>query len=139
MSPPSSGSADRRQPKRPPPRGCAPHAWVISTPVSPNPWHRPSDWARPGRVVCQCRHCGELSRFLADPAHETWSLKAPQADRSHVEDTIRKSSCDLDFTTLRRSSPHSLVCTKNQASYERRALQRKKDLEDLSKIEDRLE
>ena len=105
----------------------------IAEPLAP-----PDDWARPSRVVCQCLHCGELSRFLADPAHETWSLKAPQADRSHVEDTIRNSGCDLDFTTLRRSSPHSLVCTKNQASYERRAVQRKKDLEDLAKIEGRL-
>jgi hypothetical protein len=60
-------------------------------------------------------------------------IGAAQAERSHLESSIRHFRCDLDFTTLRRGSPHSLVCTKNQASYERRALQRKDDLEALAR------
>jgi len=104
---------------------------------SGEPLAPPSDWMRPDTVTCTCSHCGELSRFLGDPTRETWSFKAPQADRTHLENTIRKSGSDLNFTTLRRSSPHSLVCTKNQASYERRARQRTKDLEDLARIDGR--
>ena len=57
-----------------------------------------------------------------------------QADRSHVEDTIKRARCDLAVATERRGSPHSLVCTKNQASYERRARQRSKDIEDLERL-----
>jgi len=31
-------------------------------------------------------------------------------------------------------SPHVLVCTKNQASYERRVAQRRADLDDLTRL-----
>jgi len=37
-------------------------------------------------------------------------------------------------TTERRGSPHSLVCIKNQASYDRRMKRRKQDLEDLERL-----
>jgi hypothetical protein len=84
----------------------------IALPLAP-----PSDWTRASTVTCACDHCRELGRFLADPARETWSFKAPQADRTHIENKIRNGTYDLDFITLRRGSPHCLVCTKNQASY----------------------
>jgi hypothetical protein len=59
-------------------------------------------------------------------------LKAAEAERRHVEDSIRQARADLDTTTDRRGRPYSLVCTKNQASYERRAKQCRQDLEDLA-------
>jgi predicted 2-oxoglutarate/Fe(II)-dependent dioxygenase YbiX len=102
----------------------------IALPLAP-----PSDWTRASAVTCACSHCRELGRFLADPGRQTWSFKAPQADRSHLATKIRNDGHDLDFTTLRRGSPHCLVCSKNQASYERRARQRKKDLEDVAQLE----
>jgi len=43
--------------------------------------------------------------------------------------------CDLDLTTDKRGRPYTLVCTKNQASYDRRAKQRKQDLEDLARLD----
>jgi hypothetical protein len=95
----------------------------------------PRDWKRPSAVGCSCPHCTELSGFLADPARKTWIFKAKQADRSHVETTIRNAHSDLDVTTERRGSPHSLICSKNQASYERRVKQRKEDLADLERLE----
>jgi hypothetical protein len=94
----------------------------------------PEDWTRASKVGCQCRHCGELSRFLADPARQTWTFKAAQSERSHVEVTARNAHCDVDMTTARRGSPHSLVCTKNQASYDRRVEQRKKDLANVAEL-----
>jgi hypothetical protein len=55
--------------------------------------------------------------------------------RSHVEaTTIREAWCDVDVTTDRRGRPYSLVCTKNQASYERRVKQRKKGLANLKSL-----
>jgi hypothetical protein len=92
----------------------------------------PANWRRPSTVGCQCAHCTELSRYLADPVRETWIFKAAQTHRSHVEDTIRKAQCDVNTATDRRGSPHKLICIKNQASYERRARQRIEDIENLA-------
>jgi hypothetical protein len=63
---------------------------------------------------------------------ETWTLKAAQQFRSHVEGEIRTAHADLDVRTERRGSPHGLVCRKNSASYERRVAQRRQDLADIA-------
>ncbi|WP_029009180.1 2OG-Fe(II) oxygenase [Azospirillum halopraeferens] len=95
----------------------------IALPLEP-----PRDWRRPATLPCTCPLCAELSRFLDDPGQDSWSLKAIQGDRTHVEETIRRSACDVDTRTLRKGSPHTLVCTKNRASYDRRVARRKEDL-----------
>jgi len=103
----------------------------IAEPLAP-----PADWSRTAAFTCRCPRCSELACFLADPERKTWVLKAAEADRSHVEGTLKGAHCDVDITTDRRGRPYSLVCTKNQASYERRAKQRKKDLENLERLTD---
>jgi hypothetical protein len=62
-------------------------------------------------------------------------LKAAEGARGHVEETIRKARCDLDAVTDRRGRPYSLVCTKNQASYDRRMKQHQQDLENLAVLD----
>jgi 2OG-Fe(II) oxygenase superfamily len=99
----------------------------IAEPLAP-----PTDWRRSHVVSCNCAHCKDLSLFLADPAQKVWVFRAAETHRSHVESTIRNSHADLNTTTDRRGRPYSLVCTKNQASYERRAKQRTQDLDDLA-------
>jgi hypothetical protein len=94
----------------------------------------PRDWRRSSALSCRCPHCANLGHFLADPERKTWALKAAERNRRHLEATIRQARCDLDLRTERRGSPHSLVCTKNQASYERRTQQRKSDLENLAAL-----
>ncbi len=103
----------------------------IAEPLAP-----PADWSRPVGFKCLCPRCTELARFLADPERKVWVFKAAEADRRHVEDTIKAARCDVDVTTDRRGRPYSLVCTKNQASYERRARQRTKDIENLARLAD---
>ncbi len=100
-----------------------------------DPLEAPRDWKRASKLKCRCPHCTELSRFLADPERQVWEFRAVEAARSHVEDTVRAAQCDLDTTTDRRGRPYTLVCTKNQASYERQVKQRKKDLANLKKLE----
>ncbi|MEN8260754.1 MAG: 2OG-Fe(II) oxygenase [Pseudomonadota bacterium] len=95
----------------------------------------PRDWTRASTLVCQCAHCSELSRFLADPDRKVWAFKAAEANRRHVEDSVRRSSADLDLATDTRGRPYSLVCAKNQATYERRAQQRRKDLDHQARLE----
>jgi predicted 2-oxoglutarate/Fe(II)-dependent dioxygenase YbiX len=102
----------------------------IAEPLEP-----PRDWARASALACSCAHCRELGRFLADPDRQTWTFKAPETGRRHVEESIRRSGCDLDLATDRRGRPYSLVCTKNQASYDRRAHQRKQDVAHLARLE----
>jgi predicted 2-oxoglutarate/Fe(II)-dependent dioxygenase YbiX len=107
---------------------CVAHLRVrVAEPLAP-----PVDLRRAARLSCRCSNCIELGRFLADPERQTWILKAAEADRRHVEDCIRRAEADLDISTDRRGRPYSLVCTKNQASYERRARQRRQDLKDLA-------
>ncbi len=102
----------------------------IAVPLAP-----PADFRRANRLTCACADCESLGRFLDDPTLASWSLKAAERARSHVEATIRSSHCDVDTTTERRGSPHRLVVTKNQASYERLAKQRREDVKNLAWIE----
>ena len=101
-------------------------------PRAAEPLGPPADWRRAATLPCRCRNCTELARFLADPERQTWILKTAEAERSHVEDSIRRAQADLDLATDRRGRPYSLICTKNQASYKRRAKQRRQDLKDLA-------
>jgi len=98
------------------------------------PLEAPSDWTRAGALDCQCHRCNELSHFLISSNQQAWTFKAAEFDRSHVQATIERDGCDVDCVTDRRGRPYSLVCTKNQASYDRRAGQRKQDLEDLARL-----
>ena len=72
----------------------------------------------------------ELSRFQADPERKTWTFKAAEPKRRHLAESIQRNACDVDGATEQSGRPYGLVCTKNRASYEKRALQRKKDLKD---------
>jgi hypothetical protein len=94
----------------------------------------PADWRREARMNCRCERCLALSRFLRSAEQEVWRFKAREADRRHVEDSIRLGRHDVDCSTERKGSPHVLVCTKNQASYERRVAQRRADLDDLARL-----
>lgn len=101
----------------------------VARPLDP-----PRDWGRPNALTCSCGHCAALGRFLADPVNARWVFKAKEAERGHVEATIRHARCDVDVMTERRGRPFSLICTKNQASYERRRAQRVIDLADLERL-----
>jgi len=96
------------------------------------PLEAPRDWTRANLLKCTCGDCRGLGAFLVASDQQQWRLKAVQDRRTHVEQSIRSAACDLDLTTERRGSPHTLVATKNQASYERRAKQRREDLEHAS-------
>ena len=101
----------------------------VAEPLAP-----PTDCARQADVSCRCLRCSELARFLTDPERRAWVFKAAEADRRHVEEVIKGASCDVDVATDRQGRPYSLVCTKNQASYERRAKQRRGDLKNLARL-----
>jgi 2OG-Fe(II) oxygenase superfamily len=103
----------------------------IALPLEP-----PHDWARTNSIKCSCADCRQLGAFLVDPRQRQWLLKAAEHRRHHVAENIRRASCDLDLTTERRGSPHTLVAVKNQADYERRAKQRRQDLQHAATLGD---
>ncbi|MFB9266888.1 2OG-Fe(II) oxygenase [Bradyrhizobium erythrophlei] len=98
------------------------------------PLEAPRDWTRTDPLKCTCGDCRGLGAFLVASDQQQWRLKAVQDRRTHVEQRVRSAACDLDLTTERRGSPHTLVATKNQASYERCAKQRRQDLKHVSAL-----
>jgi hypothetical protein len=101
----------------------------IALPLAP-----PADWRREATLTCRCERCAALARFLDDPVEPRWTYRAVQADRGHVETTILNSRPDVATQTLRKGSPHSLICTKTNASHDRRAAQRLEDLKHLAAL-----
>lgn len=99
-------------------------AWLASvrrdleqaTAEAPTP---PTDWSRPAEVDCQCRFCGPLNTFLADPASEVTRIAAPEAMRGHLIDKIARHRCDVTHALERKGSPYSLVLTKTTGSFNR--------------------
>jgi hypothetical protein len=77
----------------------------------------PADFRRPCAVTCKCSECAELKRFLSDPLEREHRFRVRQERRDHLESQIRTHQCDLDVTTERTGSPHTLVCRKNTASF----------------------
>jgi len=101
----------------------------IAEPLEP-----PPDWRRPSGIRSNCQNCRTLARFLDSPTESVWQLKAVQQARDHIEQSIGQSHLDLDCATDKRGRPYALICTKNQASYERRVRQREKDLGDRRRL-----
>jgi hypothetical protein len=99
------------------------------------PLEAPKEWVRPNPLRCNCADCRAAGVFLVDGGKREWRLKAVQDRRTHVEQRIRSAKCDLDLATERRGSPHTLIATKNQASYERRVKQRRRDLGHLAALD----
>jgi hypothetical protein len=102
----------------------------IALPLAP-----PPTWARDNPLKCTCADCLSLGAFLVDPDEPEWRLRAVQDRRTHVEQSVRNRPCDIDLTTEKRGSPHTLVAIKNQVSYERRARQRREDLKHLAELD----
>ena len=80
----------------------------------------PADFCRDAPISCKCADCAELKRFLEAPRESEHRFRAVEHRRRHLEHQVREHHCDLDLRTERKGSPHTLVCTKNTASYKAR-------------------
>jgi predicted 2-oxoglutarate/Fe(II)-dependent dioxygenase YbiX len=104
---------------------------LTATPIEP-----PADWARDANIACKCADCKELARFLRDPTEQVHRFARRKELRQHLHRQIDLHKLDLSHVTDRKRSPQSLVCTKTQASYERRLAQFHVDLQLLKELED---
>ena len=92
------------------------------------PPEEPGDWVIETRVPCRCDHCRRLQAFCADPADTTVRFSMRQTLRQHVETMIERLRLDIRCETERKGSPHTLICTKTRATYERRCAQYAEDV-----------
>ncbi len=100
------------------------------------PLEPPADAARStDGLRCTCEDCRGLRAFLHNRRELAWTLRAAEARRRHVLEVAHAAKVDLTFRTERRGSPYSLVCTKTQASYAARVVQREADQAALAKLE----
>jgi hypothetical protein len=94
----------------------------------------PRDFRRTAAIACKCADCVDLKRFLEDPREATHRFSVRQERRTHLEHTIREHKCDLDLHTERNRSPHTLVCTKNTASFQEELKTYHRDQEHLATV-----
>ena len=76
-----------------------------------------------------------MAAFLRDPAARVGRFPLRKDRRQHLHGIIDGRKCDCTHVTERKGSPQTLVCTKTQASYERRLEQFNRDLESLQQLE----
>ena len=114
-------------------RDCARRGWRISGRESRYSLAPPADWRRASQLPCRCTRCQDLGRYLDDPSLKTWNFKAAEADRRHVEENPQSRAATSTPPQIVVAGLYSLVCTKNRASYERRARQRTQDLKDVAR------
>ena len=94
----------------------------------------PGDWTTPCNIECNSDHCRELKRFCANPVEREYLFKAVQATRSYLEQIISRNKLSIDCTTLKRGSPHTLICTKNRKWFDRRLEEYAEDIIELRKL-----
>lgn len=79
----------------------------------------PKDFRREDPIKCSCKECAELKQFLRDPKEQQHRFRMREERRRHLENEIYHTQCDLDTKTETKGSPHTLICTKNTASYKK--------------------
>jgi|GEM_PF-977168 len=103
------------------------------TETQPQP---PADWKRSAKLGCSCEDCKELARFLRSKTESVLRMPRRKQLRQHLHQRIDANKIDCTHTTERKGSPHVLVCTKTQASFERELRQYKLNLKSLAELEE---
>lgn len=99
------------------------------------PIEPPADWSRKAKIECTCADCRELVAFMRDPVERVHRFARRQDLRQHLQQKSTAHGLDLTHETERKGSPQTLVCTKTQASYERRLAQFRVDSQLLAELE----
>ena len=79
----------------------------------------PANNAIPVKLLCSCDDCDELAEFLEHPTEVQHRFKISKSRRQHIHEQLENSGPDATDTTERLGKPHTLVVTKNNASYDK--------------------
>ena len=91
------------------------------------------DWARPSAAKVEKLY-PQFSAFLKDPVEKIYVYPARQSIREQMKQMIESEGLDVDCETVKKGRPYQLVCTKNNASYERALRVRAKDEQHLEAL-----
>ena len=91
------------------------------------------DWARPSAAKVE-KVYPQFSAFLKDPVEKVYVYPVRQSIREQMKQMIESEGLDVDCETVEKGRPYKLVCTKNNASYERALRVRAKDEQHLKAI-----
>ena len=72
------------------------------------------------KFTCSCKDCVELKRFLKHPTEIQHQFKVSKGRRQHLRQQLHGSRADATHVTDKTEDSHTLVVTKNSASYERK-------------------
>ena len=78
----------------------------------------PTTSARPVKFTCSCKDCAELIRFLKHPTETQHQFKIGLSRRQHLHQQLDSTKADVTHKTEETGSPHTLIITKTNASYE---------------------
>jgi len=90
------------------------------------------DWSIDPPVGCECDLCDALRAFLAAPSRRTYEWPLAKEGRRHIHHRIDAAELPVKHQTRRAGRPYTLILTKTVALFEREALQRRGDQEDLT-------
>ncbi|KOR30767.1 hypothetical protein TI05_13440 [Achromatium sp. WMS3] len=81
----------------------------------------PTNWAREGRLNCDCPFCTKINEFLPDPKQDKIIFsKTLKRNLTHIESEISKSQVDLEVIIRRTPPKFEGICKKNSSNYNRR-------------------
>ena len=117
---------------------------------SGRPPREPKDWIIPAKIPQKSEHgwsdygserswsfseCfRQLQAFCDDARMTTKEFPAREEIRLRLQSRIERMRLDIDCHTVRKGSPHRLVCVKNRASHQRRLEQYAEDVASMKQL-----
>lgn len=89
------------------------------------------DWSITAPLLCSCKLCAKLTKFLRAAAERRLEWPLAQAERAHVHQKIDRCGLPMTHTTRRTGRPFTLVLEKTTALFEHNATARRVAKEDL--------
>lgn len=101
---------------------------------SERPPEPPRDWAQQAELAGKSPLIRELAAFARDPHEQVHRFRVRQELRHEIHQAIDRAGLDMKHVTERTGSPHTLVCTKTRATYERACKQYRGDLAGMRRL-----
>ncbi len=93
------------------------------------------DWSITTPLLCSCKLCAQLTRFLRAAAERRLEWPLAQAERAHVHQKIDRYGLPVTHATRRKGSPFTLVLEKTTTLFKHDATARRAAKVDLRWLE----
>ncbi|MGC8518634.1 MAG: 2OG-Fe(II) oxygenase [Steroidobacteraceae bacterium] len=99
------------------------------------PTRAPDDWSITTPLLCSCKLCAKLTRFLRAAPERRLEWPLAQAQRAHVHQKIDLYGLPMTHTTRRKGRPFTLVLEKTTTLFQHDTTARRVAREDLRWLE----